>query len=435
MRRSVLVRFLGLSLAVALGAVIATAVIATYSTSEKLQGELDENTSQLQADGEIYNRLSQYAGDNNTWSGVDKMVRSLADETGRRVALTAADGTVIADSAKRLGAAPELPSVPAATIDAKQQGSGMFVSPAAWHRCAGGTVEDHGGHLVCGQQPVRDGSAGVGADRAGARRAAAAGRAGCLVLAGAGQEGDGRRGQCRHHPDGDDGGRGNQRRRHRPPGDPEARGSRQGPLRAPGPLRAERQSPEGQYGRGPPGDRVPRPGRGELRVQRRRWPEARHPGVRPGLRELLELPRHRPDRSPHPVRRPRGEALPRRQEQLQRLLRRRSGPYCGNRARRTPDRGTGDDLRRAPPGPADSGSHRRGPADDERRPRDPGAGHRAGRGGPARPRVQRDGGVDPAPRLPAQGDGQRCRARTADSARQHQGIPRRLGGRRRTARS
>lgn len=130
MRRSVLVRFLGLSLAVALGAVIATAVIATYSTSEKLQGELDENTSQLQADGEIYNRLSQYAGDNNTWSGVDKMVRSLADETGRRVALTAADGTVIADSAKRLGAAPELPSVPAATIDAKQQGSGMFVSPA-----------------------------------------------------------------------------------------------------------------------------------------------------------------------------------------------------------------------------------------------------------------------------------------------------------------
>lgn len=37
MRRSVLIRFLGLSLAVALGAVIATAVIATYSTSEKLQ--------------------------------------------------------------------------------------------------------------------------------------------------------------------------------------------------------------------------------------------------------------------------------------------------------------------------------------------------------------------------------------------------------------
>ena len=41
MRRSVLVRFLGLSLAVALGAVIATALIATYSTTEKLQGEID----------------------------------------------------------------------------------------------------------------------------------------------------------------------------------------------------------------------------------------------------------------------------------------------------------------------------------------------------------------------------------------------------------
>ncbi len=128
MRRSVLVRFLGLSLAVALGAVIATAVIATYSTSEKLQGELDANTSQLQADGEIYTRLSQYAGDNASWSGVDKVVRSLADETGRRIALTEPDGTVIVDSARRLGAGPELPSVPAATIDAKQQSNGLFVS-------------------------------------------------------------------------------------------------------------------------------------------------------------------------------------------------------------------------------------------------------------------------------------------------------------------
>jgi two-component system sensor histidine kinase BaeS len=131
MRRSVLVRFLGLSLAVALGAVIATAVIATYSTSEKLQGELDENTSQLQADGEIYARLTQYAGDNAGWSGVDKLLRSLAEENGRRIALTEPDGTVIADSARRLGAGPELPSVPAATIDARQQSGGLFVSKIA----------------------------------------------------------------------------------------------------------------------------------------------------------------------------------------------------------------------------------------------------------------------------------------------------------------
>ena len=69
MRRSVLLRFLGLSLAVALGAVIATAVIATYSTSEKLQGEIDQNTSQLQVDGDIYGELTAYAADHSTWAG------------------------------------------------------------------------------------------------------------------------------------------------------------------------------------------------------------------------------------------------------------------------------------------------------------------------------------------------------------------------------
>ena len=125
MRRSVLVRFLGLSLAVALGAVIATAVIATYSTSEKLQGEIDANTGQLQVDGEIFGTLSDYAANHPTWAGVDKEVHRLADELGRRVALTGPDGTVIADSARMLGAGPDLPSVPAATIDARTQGGGF----------------------------------------------------------------------------------------------------------------------------------------------------------------------------------------------------------------------------------------------------------------------------------------------------------------------
>lgn len=129
MRHSVLVRFLGLSLAVALGAVIATAVIATYSTSEKLQGEIDQNTSQLQSDGEIYSRLTSYAGDHASWSGVDKLVKDLADKTGRRIALTDNDGTVIADSARMLGAGPDLPSVPAATVDVAG-GNALFM-PAA----------------------------------------------------------------------------------------------------------------------------------------------------------------------------------------------------------------------------------------------------------------------------------------------------------------
>ncbi|HET6987848.1 MAG TPA: HAMP domain-containing protein, partial [Kribbella sp.] len=123
MRRSVLIRFLGLSLAVALGAVIATAVIATYSTSEKLQGEIDANTGQLQVDGQIYGELSRYAADHPTWSGVDKLVHELAGKLGRRIAVTEPDGTVIADSARMLGAGPELPSVPAATIDARNEGT------------------------------------------------------------------------------------------------------------------------------------------------------------------------------------------------------------------------------------------------------------------------------------------------------------------------
>src|SRR5215207_1611358 len=131
MRRSVLLRFLGLSLAVALGAVIATAVIATYSTSEKLQGEIAENASQLQTDGEIYSRLNEYAGDHPTWSGVDKLVNQLAGQTGRRIALTEADGTVLADSARMLGAGPELPSMPAATIDARNEGNALFTKAAA----------------------------------------------------------------------------------------------------------------------------------------------------------------------------------------------------------------------------------------------------------------------------------------------------------------
>ena len=132
MRRSVLLRFLGLSLAVALGAVIATAVIATYSTSEKLQGEIDENACQLQADGEIYNRAERSTPattrPGRVWT---RWSTNLADELGRRIALTEPDGTVIADSARMLGAGPELPSVPAATIDARNEGTAQFAEASA----------------------------------------------------------------------------------------------------------------------------------------------------------------------------------------------------------------------------------------------------------------------------------------------------------------
>jgi two-component system sensor histidine kinase BaeS len=123
MRHSVLVRFLALSLLVALGAVIATAVLATYSTSEQLQGEVDASASQLVSDGEIYTELLNYAGEHPSWSGVGEVVQTLANRTGRRIAVTTADGSVVADSARSLGAGPELPSRPAATLDVTAQGA------------------------------------------------------------------------------------------------------------------------------------------------------------------------------------------------------------------------------------------------------------------------------------------------------------------------
>ncbi|WP_433012781.1 sensor histidine kinase [Kribbella sp. CA-294648] len=167
MRRSVLLRFLGLSLAVALGAVIATAVIATYSTSEKLQGEIDQNTSQLQADGEIYARLNSYAADHATWSGVDKLVNALADSSGRRIALTDADGTVIADSARMLGASPGLPSVPAATVDARGESDALFTGAGVTARLstkATTAVAAGGGGQIIGSQMVASASWGMTED-------------------------------------------------------------------------------------------------------------------------------------------------------------------------------------------------------------------------------------------------------------------------------
>lgn len=129
MRRSVLLRFLTLSLAVALGAVIATALIATYSTSEKLQGEIDQSGTQLDADGRIYGDLLTYAADHPDWSSVGTLVGQLANETGRRIAVTTDDGKVIADSARTLGTAPELPGRPAAALDVLEQ-PGLTVTSA-----------------------------------------------------------------------------------------------------------------------------------------------------------------------------------------------------------------------------------------------------------------------------------------------------------------
>lgn len=119
MRRSLLLRLLILSLTVAASAVVATALLATYDTGHRLRGEVENTTSLLETDSRIRAELLAYADGHPSWAGVEPLVRRLAEETGRRIALTTLDGEVIVDSAVLLGqGSAGLPAVPAARIDA-----------------------------------------------------------------------------------------------------------------------------------------------------------------------------------------------------------------------------------------------------------------------------------------------------------------------------
>lgn len=146
MRSSLVGRLLALSLLVALGAVGATAVLATYSTRERLQGEIETSESLLESDQQIFAELTSYATEQSSWSHVDAVVRAAADRTGRRIALTAADGEVIADSAGT-GAA-DLPALPAATIDASSQHAMMAVPIAVAKTTQVRAAEAGGGGMM-----------------------------------------------------------------------------------------------------------------------------------------------------------------------------------------------------------------------------------------------------------------------------------------------
>jgi two-component system sensor histidine kinase BaeS len=121
-RRSLLPRLLGLSLAVASVAVGATAWLVVHSTGNRLRDELVRDASLLETDSEIRAALLGYARQHRDWAGVDPLVRELAERTGRRIALTTRDGAPIADSAR---GAVGLPPVPAAELDATEQGAAM----------------------------------------------------------------------------------------------------------------------------------------------------------------------------------------------------------------------------------------------------------------------------------------------------------------------
>ncbi|MFD4788832.1 ATP-binding protein [Streptomyces sp. NPDC058459] len=110
-RKRLLVRLLLASVLIAVCSVAATAWLAVTTTTSALE---EEQGQDLAADNQILAQLSGYAADHSDWSRVRQTVRALAARTGRRIALTTADLTLIADSAPR-GTA--LPPRPAAAID------------------------------------------------------------------------------------------------------------------------------------------------------------------------------------------------------------------------------------------------------------------------------------------------------------------------------
>ncbi|MFZ4267414.1 sensor histidine kinase [Streptomyces arboris] len=113
LRRSLLGRLLGVSALVAACSVAATAWLAVQTTSGAIKQEQGQN---LAADARIYDTLLGYAARHPTWDGVDATVRELAEQSGRRVALTTQSRQPLADSATAT-APPALPPEASAVVD------------------------------------------------------------------------------------------------------------------------------------------------------------------------------------------------------------------------------------------------------------------------------------------------------------------------------
>ncbi|MBL1108902.1 HAMP domain-containing protein [Streptomyces sp. 5-8] len=111
LRKRLVVRLLSVSALIAVCSVAATAWLAVTTTTSALK---EEQGQDLAADNRILAELSGYAATHPDWSGVRHAVRDLAARTGRRIALTTADRTFVADSAAR---GTPLPPRPAATVD------------------------------------------------------------------------------------------------------------------------------------------------------------------------------------------------------------------------------------------------------------------------------------------------------------------------------
>ncbi|MFI6039458.1 sensor histidine kinase [Streptomyces sp. NPDC051315] len=111
LRKRLLVRLLIASVLIAVCSVAATAWLAVTTTTRALR---EEQGQALADDMDILAELSGYAATHPDWKGVRATVRVLSARTGRRIALTTADRTLLADSAPR---GTSLPPRAAATVD------------------------------------------------------------------------------------------------------------------------------------------------------------------------------------------------------------------------------------------------------------------------------------------------------------------------------
>ncbi|MFJ4939755.1 sensor histidine kinase [Streptomyces pseudovenezuelae] len=111
LHKRLLVRLLITSGLIAVCSVAATAWLAVATTTQALR---EEQGQALADDMDVLAELSGYAATHPDWTGVAATVRKLSARTGRRIALTAADRRVIADSAPP---GTSLPPSAAAAVD------------------------------------------------------------------------------------------------------------------------------------------------------------------------------------------------------------------------------------------------------------------------------------------------------------------------------
>src|SRR5689334_25059458 len=92
-RRSILVRLLAGAVLIALCSIAATAWLAARSTTVAIQ---EQQGQALADDAKIYNTLLEYAATHRNWSGVERLVAQLGQETERQIGLSTRDRKPIA---------------------------------------------------------------------------------------------------------------------------------------------------------------------------------------------------------------------------------------------------------------------------------------------------------------------------------------------------